>query len=67
MGILFSALASLIQLVQLVQQNRGIELTVVAVVESLHCLMYGIFVLVVVQVGDFSGPVHGLDCNLDSF
>ena len=57
MGILCSALASLIQLVQLIQQNGGVKLTVVAVAESLHCLVDGVFVLVVEQVRDFSGPV----------
>ncbi len=67
MRVLFSALASLIQLVQLFQQNCGVELVVVTVAESLHCLVYGILVLIVEQVGDFSGPIHGLDGNLDHF
>ncbi len=40
---------------------------VVPVVESLHCLVYGILVLIVEQVCDFSGPIHGLDGNLDRF
>ncbi len=65
MRFLFTVQASLIQLVQLIQQNGGIEFTVVAVAESLHGMMYGIFVLVLEQVDDLPGPVHGLDCDLN--
>ncbi len=65
MGFLFTVPASLVQLVQLIHQNGGVEITVVAVAESLHGLVYGVLVLVLEQVGDFSSPVHGLDCDLD--
>ncbi len=56
-GLLFGVLVALIQLIQLVEQNGGIEFTVVAGAQSLHCLVDGVFVLVVEQVRDFSGPV----------
>ncbi len=44
MGLLFAVLASLVQLIQLIQQNGGVELTVVVIAESLHGLVYGILV-----------------------
>jgi hypothetical protein len=66
-GVLVSVLASSIKLVQLVQQNSGVKLAIVEVAESLHCLVYGVLVFIMKQVGNFSGPVHSLDGNLDRF
>jgi hypothetical protein len=66
-GFLFTVQASLIQLVQLIQENGGVKFTIVAIAESLHGLVDGILVLVPEQVGDLSGPVHGLDHDLDHF
>ncbi len=65
MGLLFAVPASLVQLIQLIQQNGGFELAVVAIAQSLHGLVHGVFVLVLEQVRDFSSPVHGLDRDLD--
>ncbi len=50
MGLLFTVLVSLVQLIQLIQQDRGIELAVVAGAQSLHGLMDGVLVLVSEQV-----------------
>ncbi len=65
MGLLFSVLVSLVQLIQLIQQNGGIELAIVVSAQSLHCLVDGILVFVFEQVRDFSSPIHGLDRDLD--
>ncbi len=65
MGLLFAVLVSLVQLIQLIQQNGGIELAVVASAQSLHGLVDGVFVFVFEQVRDFSSPIHGLDRDLD--
>jgi len=51
----------------LIQQDRGIELAVVASAQSLHRLIDGVLVLVSEQVRDFSSPVHGLDRDFDRF
>ena len=57
--------AVLVSLVQLIQQDGGVELAVVAGAQSLHGLMDGVLVLVSEQVHDFSSPVHGLDRDFD--
>ena len=44
MGFLFAVLVSLVQLIQLIQQDRGVELAIVAGAQSLHGLMDGISV-----------------------
>ncbi len=62
---MFPVLALLGELIQLFQQDGGIEFAVVSVAMSLYCLVYGVLVLVVEQVGDLSSLVHGLDGNLD--
>jgi len=66
-GLLFAVLVSLVQLIQLIQQDRGVELAVVASAQSLHPLMDGVLVLVSEQVRDFSSPVHGHDRDFDRF
>jgi len=63
--LLFSVQASLIQLIQLIQQHGGVKFPIVAVAQSLYGLVYGLLVLVLEQVGDFPGPVHSLDRDLD--
>ncbi len=65
MGLLFAVLVSLVQLVQLIQQDCGVELAVVAGAQSLHGLMDGVLVFVSEQVSDFSSPVHGFDHDFD--
>ncbi len=65
MGLLFAVLVSLVQLIQLIQQDCGVELAIVAGSQSLHGLMDGVLVLVLEQVRDFSSPVHGLDRDFD--
>ena len=65
MGLLFAVLAPLVQLVQLVQQDRGVELAVVARAQPLHGLLDGVLVLVFEQVRDFPSPVHGFDRDFD--
>ncbi len=65
MGLLFAVVNSLVQLIQLIQQDRGIELAVVACAQSLHGLMDGVLVFVSEQVRDFSSPIHGFDRDFD--
>ncbi len=65
MGLLFAVLVSLVQLIQLIQQDLGVELAVVTGAQSLHSLMDCFLVLVSEQVRDFSSPVHGLDRDFD--
>jgi hypothetical protein len=53
------------KLVQLVQENGGVKFAIAPVPESLHCLVDLIFVPMMKQFLDFSGPIHGLDFDLD--
>ncbi len=56
-----------LELVQLVQENGGIEFAVVPGPELLDGLVDCLFVPVMEQICDFSGPVHGLNFYLDGF
>ncbi len=58
-------LSPLIELIQLLQKDHGVEFTIVAIAETLYSLVNGILVLVVEQVRDFACPVHSLDGDLD--
>jgi hypothetical protein len=53
-----------LKVIQLVQEDGGIKLTIVPVPESLHHLMNSLLVRVVEQVCDFSGQVHSFDLGL---
>ena len=52
---------------QFVQEDGGIKLAVVPGPDSLYRLVDGFLVPVVKQVCDLSGPVHGLDFDLNGF
>jgi hypothetical protein len=47
-------LSPLIELIQLLQKDRGIEFAIVAVAETLYSLVNGVLILVVEQVRDFA-------------
>jgi len=66
MGVWSLELVSLIQLIQLVQEDRSVKFPVVSVAEALHGLVDRVLVLVVKKICDFTCPVHGLDGNLNS-
>jgi len=58
-------LDSLVKLVQLIQEDCGIEFTVVLVVESFYSLVNCVLALVVKEVSNFACPVNGLDGDFD--
>jgi hypothetical protein len=55
------------ELVQLIQENVGIEFTVASGPESLDSLMDCLFVPIVEKICDLAGPVHSLDFDLNGF
>ncbi len=57
----------ILELVQLVQENGGIKFAVVPGPEPLNSLVDCLFVPVVEQICDFSGPVHSRDFDLNNF
>jgi hypothetical protein len=54
-------------MIQFVQENGGVKLAVVLDPQSLHCLMDRLLVSMAEEVSDLSGPIHGLDPDLDCF
>jgi hypothetical protein len=66
MGVWSLELVSLIQLIQLVQEDHSVKFPVVSIAEALHGLVDSVLVLVVKKICDFACPVHGLDGNLNS-
>ena len=56
-----------LQVIQLVPKNGGIKLGIVPCTQSLHWLVDCLIVTTVEEVGDFHGPVHGLDPDFDCF
>jgi len=56
-----------LQVVQLIQQDSGIEFAIVPGLQSLHCMVDGFFVPLMEQVSDFFGPIHGFDLDLECF
>ncbi len=54
-------------MVQLIQEYSGIKFSIVSSHDSLHGLVDRVLVTIMEGVRDFSGPVHGLDLDLDGF
>ncbi len=67
MSIRTFVLASLVKLVQLIQEDRGVEFAVVPIAESLYALVNCVLAPVVKEVSNFACLVHGLDDDFDCF
>ncbi len=67
MRIWIFVLASLVELLQLLQKDRHIKFAIVAIAESLYSLVNCILVIVVEKVRDFACPVHSLEGDFDRF
>ena len=60
-------MVALIQLIQLIQEDRSIKLSIVSVAEAVYGLVDSILVLVLEQIHDFACPIHGFDGDFNSF
>ncbi len=56
-----------LEVIQLVQEDGGVELAIVPGPKTLYRLVYSLPVLMVKQVCDFPGPIHGLELDFDGF
>jgi hypothetical protein len=56
-----------LEVIQLVQEDGGVELAIVPGPKTLYRLVYSLPVLMVKQVCDFPRPIHGLELDLDCF
>ncbi len=56
-----------LELVQLIQEYSDIKFSIVSSPDPLYGLVDQVLVTIMEEVRDFSGPVHGLDLDLDGF